>query len=59
MCEIALFLKFAKRANTVFYLRALANKQEFLQIFHGSGIEKMEDNLTSDDRYLIQLMDPR
>ena len=25
------------------------NKQDFLQVFQGSGIGKIEDNLTSDD----------
>ena len=34
------------------------NIQDFLQVFQGSGIRKMEDDLTSADPYLIQLMDP-
>ena len=33
------------------------NIQDFLQVFQGSEIGKMEDNLTSADP-LIQLMDP-
>ena len=34
------------------------NKQNFLQVFQGSGIEKLQDNLMSADSYLIQLTDP-
>ena len=45
---------------TIVHLTAKVDKQDFLQVFQGSGMGKMEDNLTSVDPSvdLIQLMDP-
>ena len=44
----------------VFTLCPIVNIQDFLQVFQGSGIGKMEDNLTSTDplSYTTTIMIP-